>query len=92
MAALWGLTGSLDPRRTQDGKVSDIVNDDSKVSLKMVIHQKGLFRTLSHLSYNPTLALDCKSHPRRLNEQLTFLNNANENEKNGRPDFSSGWE
>lgn len=32
MAALWALTGSMDPRRAQDGKVSDIVHDDSKVS------------------------------------------------------------
>lgn len=31
MAALWALTGSLDPRRAQDGKVSDVVNDYSKV-------------------------------------------------------------
>ena len=32
MAALWGLTGSMDPRRVQDSKVADIVNDESKVS------------------------------------------------------------
>lgn len=31
MAALWALTGSLDPRRALDGRVSDVVNDDSKV-------------------------------------------------------------
>ena len=31
MAALWALTGSMDPRRSQDGKVSDVVNDQSKV-------------------------------------------------------------
>jgi hypothetical protein len=31
MASLWALTGSLDPRRAQDGKVSDVINDYSKV-------------------------------------------------------------
>lgn len=31
MASLWALTGSMDPRRAQDGKVSDVVNDESKV-------------------------------------------------------------
>lgn len=30
MATLWALTGSLDARRTQDGKVADVVNDDCK--------------------------------------------------------------
>ena len=33
MSALWALTGSIDPRPTQDDKVSDIINDASKVSL-----------------------------------------------------------
>eukprot|EP00980_Cylindrotheca_fusiformis_P009811 scaffold2157_cov111-Cylindrotheca_fusiformis.AAC.5 len=33
MAALWALTGSLDPRRAQDGKVTDVINDYSKVSV-----------------------------------------------------------
>lgn len=32
MAALWALTGGLDPRRAIDGKVSDVVNDESNVS------------------------------------------------------------
>lgn len=32
MATLWALTGTLDPRPMQDSKVSDIVNDESKVS------------------------------------------------------------
>ena len=31
MAALWALTGALDPRRAVDSKVSDVVNDESKV-------------------------------------------------------------
>lgn len=31
MAALWALTGSLDPRKAADSKVADIVNDASKV-------------------------------------------------------------
>lgn len=31
MAALWALTGSMDPRRALDGKVSDVINDDCKV-------------------------------------------------------------
>jgi hypothetical protein len=31
MAALWALTGSMDPRRAQDGKVSDVVHDEAKV-------------------------------------------------------------
>ncbi len=32
MASLWALSGSLDPRPTQDGKVGDVVNDLSKVA------------------------------------------------------------
>jgi DNA repair exonuclease SbcCD ATPase subunit len=32
MATLWGLTGTLDARRSMDMKVADVVNDDSKVS------------------------------------------------------------
>lgn len=32
MASLWALTGSTDPRLTQDGKVTDIVNDFSTVA------------------------------------------------------------
>jgi hypothetical protein len=32
MAALWALTGTLDPRPMQDAKVMDVVNDESKVS------------------------------------------------------------
>ena len=32
MAALWALTGSLDNRRVQDAKTTDVVNDESKVS------------------------------------------------------------
>ncbi|KAL7493637.1 hypothetical protein ACHAWT_004645 [Skeletonema menzelii] len=32
MASLWALSGSLDPRPAQDGKVGDIVNDLSKVA------------------------------------------------------------
>jgi DNA repair exonuclease SbcCD ATPase subunit len=32
MASLWALTGSLDPRPTQDGKVADVVNDLSRVA------------------------------------------------------------
>jgi DNA repair exonuclease SbcCD ATPase subunit len=32
MASLWALTGSLDPRPTQDGKVADVVNDFSRVA------------------------------------------------------------
>ncbi|KAL3826974.1 hypothetical protein ACHAXA_000038 [Cyclostephanos tholiformis] len=32
MASLWALTGSLDPRPTQDGKVADVVNDSSRVA------------------------------------------------------------
>ena len=31
MAALWALTGTLDPRPMQDAKVTDVVNDESKV-------------------------------------------------------------
>ena len=31
MAALWALTGSLDNRRVQDAKTTDVVNDESKV-------------------------------------------------------------
>lgn len=31
MSALWALTGSIDPRPMQDDKVSDVVNDLSKV-------------------------------------------------------------
>ena len=33
MSALWALTGSIDPRPVQDDKVSDIVNDLSKVRI-----------------------------------------------------------
>lgn len=32
MASLWALTGSLDPRPTQDGRVADVVNDLSQVA------------------------------------------------------------
>ena len=32
MASLWALAGSTDPRPTQDGKVTDVVNDFSKVA------------------------------------------------------------
>ena len=32
MASLWALAGSTDPRPTQDGKVTDVVNDLSKVA------------------------------------------------------------
>eukprot|EP00984_Skeletonema_dohrnii_P001963 scaffold662_cov124-Skeletonema_dohrnii-CCMP3373.AAC.7 len=32
MASLWALSGSLDPRPAQDGKVGDVVNDLSKVA------------------------------------------------------------
>ncbi|KAL7465286.1 hypothetical protein ACHAXS_005613, partial [Conticribra weissflogii] len=32
MASLWALTGSIDPRPAQDGRVSDVVNDFSKFS------------------------------------------------------------
>ena len=32
MASLWALSGSLDPRPAQDGRVGDIVNDLSKVA------------------------------------------------------------
>ena len=32
MASLWALAGSTDTRPTQDGKVTDIVNDFSKVA------------------------------------------------------------
>jgi DNA repair exonuclease SbcCD ATPase subunit/DNA repair exonuclease SbcCD nuclease subunit len=32
MAALWALTGSVDPRPLEDSKVSDVVNDSSKVA------------------------------------------------------------
>lgn len=39
MSMLWCLTGSLDPRPFQDSKVSDVVNDDSKVSA----HENELF-------------------------------------------------
>jgi DNA repair exonuclease SbcCD ATPase subunit len=31
MSTLWALTGSIDPRPASDAKVSDIVNDFSKV-------------------------------------------------------------
>jgi hypothetical protein len=34
MAPLWALTGSMDPRRVQDAKVTDIVHDDSKVGVQ----------------------------------------------------------
>lgn len=32
MASLWALTGSTDPRPTLDAKVTDVVNDFSKVA------------------------------------------------------------
>lgn len=32
MASLWALTGSMDARRANDGKVTDIINDYSKVA------------------------------------------------------------
>jgi hypothetical protein len=32
MSILWAFTGSIDPRPFQDGRVSDIVNDQCKVS------------------------------------------------------------
>jgi len=32
MSSLWALAGSIDPRPTQDGKVTDVVNDFSKVA------------------------------------------------------------
>lgn len=32
MASLWALTGSMDPRPTQDSKVSDVIHDRSKVA------------------------------------------------------------
>ena len=47
MASLWALTGSLDPRRSQDGKVSDIVNDDANVS-KLSGDLPGLSSYRSH--------------------------------------------
>jgi len=36
MSTLWALTGTMDPRPLQDGKVGDVVNDDSKVSKKIL--------------------------------------------------------
>ena len=33
MSALWALTGSIDPRPVNDAKVSDVVHDNSSVSL-----------------------------------------------------------
>mmetsp|Transcript_24362 Transcript_24362/g.58809 ORF Transcript_24362/g.58809 Transcript_24362/m.58809 type:complete len:671 (-) Transcript_24362:88-2100(-) len=32
MASLWALAGSTDPRPTQDGKVTDVINDFSKIA------------------------------------------------------------
>ena len=43
MSALWSLSGSLDARPTQDGKVADIVNDSSmnaEVTLRGFINSK----------------------------------------------------
>lgn len=37
MATLWALTGTLDPRPMQDAKVSDVVNDESKVCVVVVV-------------------------------------------------------
>ena len=34
MSALWALTGSLDTRPVNDAKVSDVVHDNSLVSLQ----------------------------------------------------------
>ena len=38
MASLWALTGSMDPRPTQDSKVSDVIHDRSKVYLKRLFN------------------------------------------------------
>ena len=38
MAALWALTGSMDPRRAQDLKVADVVNDESEVGGPTALH------------------------------------------------------
>jgi DNA repair exonuclease SbcCD ATPase subunit len=37
MSALWALTGALDPRRVQDAKTTDVVNDDSK-NARVTVH------------------------------------------------------
>ena len=44
MAALWALTGSLDARPLQDSKVSDVVNDDSKVRIGIGVCDVGVRR------------------------------------------------
>ena len=48
MSSLWALAGSTDPRPTQDGKVTDIVNDFSKlakVTLRGYINSKPFIIT-----------------------------------------------
>jgi len=51
MAALWALTGSMDPRRAQDGKVSDVINDNAKVgpSLRMLYRTTTMCFVSSHI-------------------------------------------
>ena len=48
MAALWALVGTVDPRPTQDGKVSDVINDFCRVadvSLRGSINNKQFIVT-----------------------------------------------
>jgi hypothetical protein len=38
MSTLWALTVTLDPRPIQDAKVSDVVNDGSKVRVMVAVY------------------------------------------------------
>lgn len=75
MAALWALSGSLDPRRAQDGKVSDVINDYSKVCL---------FCDLETMLFTFTLIAcplqqGCKGFLGRLNQWLAIFYQSDEN-------------
>jgi hypothetical protein len=42
MSTLWALTGTLDPRPMQDAKVSDVVNDESKVRVVVAVLDQAI--------------------------------------------------
>jgi DNA repair exonuclease SbcCD ATPase subunit len=52
MSTLWALTGSIDPRPMEDGKVSDIVHDDVQVCLCLFMYL--FFKILFQLTFLKT--------------------------------------
>ena len=63
MAALWALAGTVDPRPTQDGKVSDVINDFCKVA------EVSLHGSINNKQFNVTRTKSTSSQ----GSSLTFV-------------------